>query len=304
MAVRRVADVAAAGVVGVWAAFFLRSVWSPAAAVVVVLTVGAALLWRRPRVCLAVGLAAVLVAALAGIPTVGDADQWGVAMALLVGVSLGAFESARVAVGGVVLLALAVSRYTAASDVGFVDVGDVSWVACMIGGAAALAGVLTRARRRACAERARVAALAATSPQETALLAVALERERLLDDVHQILRAAISTMLAHAEAADVADPPAATVHAEAVQRVGREAITELRLVLGQLRSPAVASVPPREAPAKGRALGWRRWADRADWWLMPGAVVLAVGDLWIWRASFPRPRPSRRCCPRSSPLRR
>jgi signal transduction histidine kinase len=280
------ADVVVAGVVGVWAVYYLRPEWSPGAAAVVVLAAASALVWRRPRACLCLAVAAVATAALVGVGITAGGDEWSVAMALLAAASLGAFERPRGAVTGVLLLALSISLTAdrAPGSPAF-DALELLWPALPLGGVAGLAGMFADARRRSCAQRARVTALAADSPQEVARLAVVQERERLLVDVHTVLRAAVSSMLAHAEAAsqsEAVDPRAALADLRAVQRVGRTAITELRVVLGQLR--AATPPDPGLAPDDPGRPRIRRFGF--EWALPVGLVVVAVLEPWIWGAAY------------------
>lgn len=292
-------DVLVVGTVGGWAVYFLHAVWSPAAAVVVVLAVASALVWRRPLACLALALAAVAAALVAGVGATEGPAEWGVAMALVAGVSLGVFERPRVAAVGVLLLGLAVGL-AVPRDPGppLVVALELAWPVFPVGGAAVIAGALARARRKGCAERARLAVLAAASPEDVARLAVARERERLLADVHAVLLAAMSAMLEHAHAAEVcaAHPEAARTHLRAVQREGRAAITELRVVLGQLRAgtpdlcegmPELCAATPDLCPRigdQGRPEAARRL--RAEDALTAGLVVLAAVEPWGWGDAY------------------
>jgi signal transduction histidine kinase len=291
MAARRALDAGVAAGVGLWAAFFLRPLWSAPAAVVLALATASALDWRRPRVCLALASSANLVAAVAWVGPMGDGNQWNVAMAVAVGVSLGAFEQARFAIGGVLLLGITVSLSETHMAPGPLIVVDLAWPALFIGGVVILARSLARAQHRAFAERERVSALAARSPEEAARLAVARERDRLLADVHAVLGQAVSSMLTHADSAgDTISLEAATKHLRNVQRSGRVAVTELRLLLGQLRaSPIPVDHPP--GPEAGVKRCSRCWTDHWHWGLTTGVVVLAVLEVSIWRNDFDPPRP-------------
>jgi signal transduction histidine kinase len=156
-------------------------------------------------------------------------------------------------------------------------VADIVWPVVPLGGVAILSHVLAHARRAAVSQRANVAQLAAISPTQVAREAVAEERARLLGDVHDVLRTAIESMQAHAR--DAQNSPSATAagHVRAVQRDGRQAIGELRRLLGLLRETALEPpTGPAEAPPAGPQL-------------RPGdvAVAVAVGmfaglEFWLW----------------------
>jgi signal transduction histidine kinase len=278
--------------VGVCAAFFLEPFWSPMVVVVGALAMGSALAWRHPRPCLALGLTANVAAALSWGDGLGDADRWNLAMAVVVCVSMGAFEQARFAAGGVLLLAISVSESSPPMGPEIPAIGLLLYRTVLLAGVTVLARSLTQARRRAGAERARMEVMAESSSAEVARLAVAHERERLLVDVHAVLGAAVTSMLAHADSAGkAATAEAATGHLKEVQQAGREAMTELRTLLGQLRARPedfTHSTSPREHGAQTS----RSRADLGLWGATVAIVVLALVEVWVWRTINIYPSPS------------
>lgn len=177
---------------------------------------------------------------------------------------------------GVCVPGMSVSLWSAMS------VLDLLWPFLPLGGAAALAHLLAEARRTACLQKVREAGLAATSAEQVARRAVAEERQRLLLDVHQVIRAALVSMLVHARAAQTPDSLPACAHAQAVQRDGRQAITELRRLLGLLRdTPEESSAPAPDHPRPPRAV--LRPVDVA---LAACVAALAGLEPWLWREDF------------------
>jgi signal transduction histidine kinase len=285
MRASRIVDLSVALGVAGWAVIYLhpaRPAWW-----VAVLSVLAGLsgwLWRRPGWSLAVALLSdgAVVLPVGWLATVPDADEWNAGMCLVVAASLGAFTRPRVAAAAIVALGLSVGL---GSSTGVVD---LLWPVLPLGGTAVLAHMLARARRAAYSQRARAAELAATNPEQVARAAVAEERERLLSDVHEVIRAAIESMRTHANDAQNSMPAAAAAHAQAVQRDGREAIAELRRLLGLLRDT------PLEAPASATA---DQPQSRAGLRAVDVAVALGVAafaglEPWLWRDDFDSVPPS------------
>ncbi|MEV7198160.1 histidine kinase [Streptomyces sp. NPDC093510] len=104
-------------------------------------------------------------------------------------------------------------------------------------------GVLARVQRAYTAtleDRAR--RLERERASETAR-AVALERATIARDMHDILAHAVSLMVVQAEAGPVvvrSDPPRAEAAFEAIASAGRDAMVQLRRILGVLREPRAA----------------------------------------------------------------
>ena len=119
-------------------------------------------------------------------------------------------------------------------------------------------------------------ALAAQLEDERAMserLGVAQERERMAREVHDAIAHAVGEMAIQAAGAEEvlgSDPERARAALVAVQRTGREAIAQLREVLGILRAgdPPPPAPPPAPAPRPARALSER---------VALSALALAVG---------------------------
>ncbi len=85
----------------------------------------------------------------------------------------------------------------------------------------------------------RVAQLA--HEQQEQFQAAAIERERLARELHDVIAHSVSVMTVQSTAARRViqeDPPRAATALEAIERTGREAMSEMRRMLGVLRPPA------------------------------------------------------------------
>jgi signal transduction histidine kinase len=99
-----------------------------------------------------------------------------------------------------------------------------------------LAGRLLRERARLA--RALRAEASGEGDERWAELAVAEERERIAGDLHDVVARALDRMVAEASGADrlvATDPGRAALAFAAVEETGREALTEIRRLLGVLR---------------------------------------------------------------------
>jgi signal transduction histidine kinase len=135
-------------------------------------------------------------------------------------------------------------------------------------------GVLVRRRtagaRRAAAE---LSALAAEDPTARAAETVAHERTRLAGDALTIVGTAVGRMRAAAERAEHGLDPEALAE---VRDSGREAVTELRRLLGLLRGPSAPSV---ESSGPERPRSWLRRAALTVASLLALAVLETGQDL-------------------------
>jgi signal transduction histidine kinase len=104
--------------------------------------------------------------------------------------------------------------------------------------AAWAAGRATRSRRRRTAELRRRSAQLAAEREDRALLAIAGERSRIARELHAVVARSVAAMVVQAEAArgllDV-DPAAADSAIVTIEITGRQALVEMRRILGVLR---------------------------------------------------------------------
>lgn len=86
------------------------------------------------------------------------------------------------------------------------------------------------------------------------------ERTRIAREMHDVVAHRVSLMVVHAaalQAVALKDPEKASRNAGLVGDMGRQALTELREMLGVLRTAEGTAV--RGASASGAPSGWRRW---------------------------------------------
>ncbi|MGN6251225.1 MAG: sensor histidine kinase [Marmoricola sp.] len=132
-------------------------------------------------------------------------------------------------------------------------VTNLVWLVLVVGGAWA-AGRALRSRRLLIEDLQRTTAALERSREELADRAVATERLRVAQEVHDIVAHSVTVMLVQAEAAgrvlqSSAADPVAVEALHAVQESGRGALAELRQLLGVLRPQG----PALTAPAPGLA---------------------------------------------------
>jgi signal transduction histidine kinase len=155
--------------------------------------------------------------------------------------SVAAYGPARVAVGGLLATLGVVS--IADSE----DVADISFIA-LIFGAVWVAGLAVRRQRDLAARLAGHAALLEREQEARALAAAAEERARIARELHDVVAHSVSTMVVQAEAGEALldrDPERAREAFDSIRASGRQALVELRRMLGLLRSgdPELALVP-------------------------------------------------------------
>jgi signal transduction histidine kinase len=116
--------------------------------------------------------------------------------------------------------------------------GNLLWGGILIGGAA-LAGFALRDRRRHVSQLAELARQLELARDENARAAVAGERARIARELHDVVAHSVSVMVVQAGAAEEvlgADPARAREPLRSVQDTGRQALVELRRLLGVLRT--------------------------------------------------------------------
>lgn len=138
-----------------------------------------------------------------------------------------------------------------------------------------LLGMYAGARRRlvdALRERAdgleRELTLLADRAEERAEWARSEERTRIAREMHDVVAHRVSLMVVHAaalQAVALKDPEKAVKNAALVGDMGRQALTELRTMLGVLRahetSPTAVGAVPEAAPGTGAGAGARRGGE-------------------------------------------
>jgi signal transduction histidine kinase len=234
----------------------------------------ATLPYRRRPVVAALAVAAVTLAAILAGVSEEDAASLGAGLTTMF--ALGRYVSGPTAYAPVPVLALAltvVDGLTVADGVFVMFVLTATWTCGRL---------VRRGAERADRAAATAAELAARDPAELAAAVVAEERARLAGDALGVVRRAVEAMRLEAAAAE-RDLAAAPL--QAIQERGREAVAELRRLLGLLRAeeePQRSERPLRRRPlASGLvavALMGLALVDVAAWYadVQPGAIVLTL----------------------------
>ena len=221
----------------------------PAGAVALLVVQSVALVFRRRwpmAVYSVVGIGTVLYAWL-GYPEA--AGGLGVLLAIYTVAAHVPLREAIVA-AGIYIVGMALSLIGFARDDGValdVFLGDflVNLLALIL---AFTVGVTIRTRRAYVASLEARAALLEREREENALLAVALERGRIARELHDVVAHSVSVVVVQATAAErqvETDPAAAREAMRNVASVGRDALAEMRRVLGVLRDDAGAGLVPQ-----------------------------------------------------------
>lgn len=199
-----------------------------------VMALGVAARRRAPLVA-----AALVFAALTGMEQLGDSANTSVVgpylSAFVVSYSIGANLEGRalaMGVGWLVVLVTALSVLDPTSDDGL----NVVWGWLVIVAAPVLAGRLLRDRARL-ARQLRAAA-DAEDPEPWAEQAVAEERTRIAAELHDVVARALRRMVVDADGAAGfvdAEPARAALAFASVEQTGRDALAEIRRLLGVLR---------------------------------------------------------------------
>jgi signal transduction histidine kinase len=215
----------------------------PVVAVFYLLT-ALALAWRRraPAAVALVVLAANVVQALA----LGASEGQGVLVPALIALySAGAYEERPRSLVPLALLPLVTlaRETTNPENTDLANVLDaLAWDVTIV--AAWLLGAYLRTRRLYVAELKERALRAERAREEQARAAVADERARIARELHDAVAHGVTVMVVQAEAAEEmldADPERARQPLRKVQRSGREALVELRRLLGILRQEDAAA---------------------------------------------------------------
>ncbi len=251
-------ELAVATAAAIWAAVFLAG---DGALIAFAPLFGAATLpYRRRTVLAALAVAAVTLAAiLAGVSEESPAS---LAAVLTVTYALGRHASYP----PVLVLAAALTA------VDGLAIADGVFVVFFLTATWACGRLVRRHTARAEAAAETVADLAARDPIVLAAQVVAEERARLAGDALSVVRRAVEAMHRDAVAAEPGLDPAPLA---AIQDRGRQAVTELRRLLGLLRSEPAPAAPPDPAPP------WRPWPAVL---IAAGLAVLALVDVAAWHA--------------------
>ena len=165
----------------------------------------------------------------------------------------------------------------------FPDYSSVALFALLIGAAWFLGDVVRRWRTAAIQHEQRAAELAAAR-EELARRAVSEERLRIARELHDVVAHSMTVVALQAGSGRLAgreDPKAAQQALETIEKSSREALADMRRLVGVLREETIRSPsPPR--PRRHRAAGEERWAA-------PG---------WMWKSAVPDPWSG---CPRVWP---
>jgi signal transduction histidine kinase len=221
------------------------------AAVVLVLATTLPLVWRRRRP-LAVGLTTGLATAVYGFAHYPDLAM-PIAIGGVVGMySVAAWGGRRAALlaGGVAVVAVAAVMTLPRTDA---DVVDAAFVSLSLAGAWVL-GDRARVQRALAGELQERAVRLERDRAEEARRAVAAERARIARELHDVVAHHVSMMVVQAEAGPVVserDPARAANAFDAIAATGRQALVELRRLLGVLRGDQDGA--PSLAPQPGLA---------------------------------------------------
>ncbi len=164
--------------------------------------------------------------------------------------SVAAYSTLRRALAGLAVTAAGATVYGLANhDIMSGNTGNL-WSAAFFATAilaAWLIGVFVRGRRQAAAQATRTAAA-----EQQAERAVADERARLARELHDIVSHNLSVVILQAAGAQAAGSPDART-LEKIERSGRQALVEMRRLLGVLRQPDEQPGPPGLSPQPGIA---------------------------------------------------
>jgi signal transduction histidine kinase len=162
--------------------------------------------------------------------------------------SVAAYSMLQRALAGLAVTAAGATVYSLANrDIMSGNAGNL-WSAAFFATAilaAWLIGIFARGRRDAAAQAARTAAV-----EQQAERAVADERARLARELHDIVSHNLSVVILQAAGAQAAgSSDAGTL--EKIERSGRQALVEMRRLLGVLRQPGDQLGPPELSPQPG-----------------------------------------------------
>lgn len=252
--------------------------------VLVVAGMSVALVWRRSRPLLS---ASVVMASVVLLSVVADLAALNTPQLLLFvapySVAAHAPRPRAVAGLGVSLAAVATINLTG-------DSRPSSWVFSVGVCAAAWAtGLTLRSRRDLAAQLARTSERIAAEREGRELLAIAEQRTRIAGELQELVASSVSTMVVQTQAAqrllgrDAAQADAAMA---TIEETGRQALAEMRRILGVLRHDDAADLAPQ--PGLGQVAALVEQARRGERDLVlqvegePGPLPASV-DLGVYR---------------------
>ncbi len=205
-------------------------------------------------------MAAVFTAGLATLAIVhqGETTMWAFVALLVASFSITAELSRAKSAWFIGLLLLAAVAYDTSLDhEGFGSVLSP----LVIVGAPAAAGLLLRHSRSQAADLGRLADELAAQHDLVRDAAVLAERNRIARELHDVIAHTVGVMVVQAGAAEKQLPPGhpATESVNAIRRTGKEAMQELRRVIGVLRADGETADEPQPD-----LRGWWIWSRRRD----------------------------------------
>lgn len=195
------------------------------------------LLWRRraPVVVVAVVVGTFVVQTTLGVPA--SAQLAPLVAVLCACYSVGAHAEGRRGVGGLVL-ALLLAGATVPSAPGW-GISDFGFIGVVLGGAWGL-GRLVGSRTAEAHRHERHAEQVLAASEERVRQAVEVERRRIARELHDIISHSLSLMVIQAGAAEevlAVDPGRVAPPLRTIQRTGREALEDMKRLLGVLQAP-------------------------------------------------------------------
>jgi signal transduction histidine kinase len=219
-----------------------RGPWAVNAASVAVMALAAA--WRRRNPLLLFVVVGALAAMLSsGLTSLDRSTVTGLYTLAVPLFAIAAWQPRNRAALGVALwtagtsTVAAVRHATVGGLVGALVMGLVVWTG----------GRIWRAQRTLNTELAETTVRLATERDRQAELAVASERTRIARELHGLVAHGVVAMVVQAEAARnlvTEDPGSAADSIRAIERTGRDALTQLRRILGVLRTPVDSTDEP------------------------------------------------------------
>ena len=210
---------------------------------------GAAVLARYRSTWLLAGIVSAGLVGLAAVG-IGETPMWAFVELLLVAFWVAEGLPRREAAGAVGLLFVAAVAFDARSGEGSIA-GSIVSPAVIVGGPA-LAGALLRRSREQAARLASLSAELAEQRDQAAMAGQLAERARIAREIHDVVAHTVSVMLVQAGAAeDMLDPGhPASAPVAAIRATGKQALTDLRRVIGVLRDAGTGGVQPQPTLAE------------------------------------------------------